>query len=493
MYRATMYAWRRGRTSGSTTCPCTQGQRGFALAASLAVALALGCGASQPRAPYVAPIDTAQLSAELRSDTPVDDDERAMCDAVRAAEAAMQSWYGAAPRTTVRVWMLTPDHHARYLHTVDGDANIGAITRVGRRTSDIYVSVPSEVETDEGRMLELRLCQFQLAHEVVHAWLGRSAASDSDEGLANFIAQRALESLDSAPGQSRGAGWATLTGPYDAMQGYCRFVERERKKPIPVEMMARARGEEAYILPWLLLEFAARDLSREQFQAFARWMVTSASPAEVERRLVHDLAATRKQGAAAMDVAAEISAFMSADRDRSGRWFAPPGFIGVGRRPDGTAVLLGEKSIVFAALTDEACLGEDADELDRALGGPALTRCSAFRARRVQGELQWSAHSDGGLVLGEPIPSELTHSSPGGDRLATAIAPAGEWITLSVEQPDLVLRCHKGNELARWKGGACSIVKVSYRQRGSDGILGVVEIEPTRITPAPDRAIAQSP
>ncbi|MFO0783583.1 MAG: hypothetical protein U0636_07850 [Phycisphaerales bacterium] len=458
---------------------------GAAAALLYAVAAPCGCSTAQPAAPHVAAVETTQLTVVMRSDTPISSDERALADAVRASEKALQTWYGEPPATRVCLWTLTPEHQSSYLRDMRQGDNTGAATRVRRGSSDIYAATPDLTETAEGAALQLRLRQFQVAHEVVHAWLGQSAQGAMDEGFANFIAARAMEMLESE-GPNQSASCPPLCGPHDAMVFAPRVVALANGRMPTVQQAASCTGQEAYVTGWLVFEFAASVLPKDEFRRFVQQVVISGSPSSAAVMLARSLRGGAPDARAAAD--ADFAAF-SATRARSqAHSLAPFSMQAMGYRPDGTAVMLGGGNLVLVHLSAGGAPKGKAKASMQALGGPAFPRCTALRIRRASGELPWSTLDQSGLLLGSSRPSStraLVRSldatlGPGG------VVPSGQWLTLAVSGDDIVLRDSSGKELHRFAGRAeVPFMLLAEMKTASNG-LAVLELqaEPVENDPA---------
>lgn len=430
-----------------------------------------GCGPSQPSARYVATVEASQLRVTLRSDSPISSEERALADAVRAAEKAMREWYGDSPATRVDLWALAPQHQSQYLGGALGLGNTGAATRVRRGHSDIYAATPDAAETPEGTALRLRLRQFQVAHEVVHAWLGFSARGAIDEGFANFIAARALEDIEQrelSDGPS-GGPLPTLCGPHDAMLFVPRLLAAPLGKFPTVRQAASSTGEEAYVTGWLLFEFAASVLPQDGFRAFAHDLVTW-GPAHTSAFFP---ASNGRAGGALAAADADFTAFSAARAKAAQHWLAPAALKSLGYRADGTAIALGDESVLMVHLSTGAPrTGAVADAL-RAIGGPAIPRCKSVRFRRVGGEMPWSALSPAGLLLGKAADSSSRALVRGIDAQVTknGTTPAGEWLTLTFDGEGLVLQDSAGGLLSRLAGSDDVLFRlVLSLQAGPDGL-----------------------
>ena len=420
----------------------------------------------------------------MRSDTPISAEERALADAVRASEKALQQWYGEPPATLVCLWTLTPENQAKFLRDMRQGDNTGAATRIRRGVSDIYAATPDATETAEGAALQLRLRQFQVAHEVVHAWLGQSAQGAMDEGFANFIAARAMEVL--AAQEQDPAPCPPLCGPHDAMVLAPRVVALTNGRMPTVQQAACCTGQEAYVTGWLLFEFAASVLPPDDFRRFAQQVVTSGSPSSGAFIVARSLRGSAPDAKAAAD--ADFAAFSAARARRQEHFIAPFSMQAMAYRPDGTAILLGGGNLVLVHLSAGAAPTGKAKESMQALGGPAMPRCTAVRIRRTSGDLPWAALDKSGMLLGSrhaPGTVALARTldatlGPGG------VAPRGEWLTLTVSGDDIVLRNSAGKELHRFAGRAEVPFMLLADLHTPTGGLAVFELqaEPVQDDPA---------
>ncbi len=425
------------------------------------VALALvGCRASQPSAPYSSDVRTASIITNLRSDTPISAEEKSLCDAVRAAEAQLSEWWGRSPRTELDLWVLSRREFERQLRKFPSSKEAGALTRIRNFRSDIYAHAPRATDSLVGDCLETRFRQFQVAHEVVHAWIGGRSTPDLEEGFANFIAQRAMRTLGGPEDP------VALVGPWSAAAHCARLLDRAAGRPGTVDEAADADGEDAYLRGWLLFDFAATRLAAEEFKTFVQDLLVDDRFANVAAQLAGARGKSRDEPAAADErVNADYAAYSSRLARELGGWCIAAGLLPVGVTPDGTTLVVGDDVTLLVALAEAACQTAESRALDEKLDGPALKRVRAFSFRRPAGAMAWR------IEAGE---ANRVNLSAAGARGARTVA-AGEWLHIAIDGSDAVLRDDSHAELHRWKDGACQLMTIDVDVEDRDGTLGVLE------------------